>query len=176
MFQRDLLTDSKLEGTFGGGTARFAAATAAAAERVAAAKAPNFSSRSASAEAAEGVSRDAPRGDAELVTEEQEDDDSRRLAGFLLSVLKGLGDADKEVQVKTNVRRRLMRRLEEIVMLWRSRANVCLREAYDTSRLRCMFCRHLCNRSQNVLALLDDLLAQDASAYSDGGPQTLRGD
>ncbi|CAM9204268.1 unnamed protein product [Hapterophycus canaliculatus] len=90
LLTRDLLTDGKVAGTFGDGTARFTAATAAAAERVAVTsdkKKPV--SNSSSCEVAWG----AVGGSAKVSEDEHE---SGRLAGFLSRVLKGLADAEGE--------------------------------------------------------------------------------
>eukprot|EP00752_Nemacystus_decipiens_P012162 g10781.t1 len=88
---RDLLTDKKVVDTFGDGTARFTAATTAAAERAAAAN----DSAPASKPAPSAVPW---RAEGESSKGGEAEDDSGRLAGFLSSVLKGLDDAEDKQQ------------------------------------------------------------------------------
>lgn len=99
--QRDLLTDTRLVGTFGDGTARFTAATAAAAERAAAAadskSAPNHAPVKADCAAETGV----PRGSvAPQQGEGYKEDETTNLAGFLSSVLRGMIDAEELSEVR----------------------------------------------------------------------------
>eukprot|EP00904_Undaria_pinnatifida_P002092 jgi/Undpi1/11884/HiC_scaffold_4.g01583.m1 len=91
---RDLLTDTRLAGTFGDGTARFAAATAAAAERAAVAADSKCAPNSASVEAALDAKTTATRGSSVRKDGEKEDENTR-LAGFLSRVLKGMTDAEQ---------------------------------------------------------------------------------
>lgn len=90
--QHDLLTDKKVAGTFGDGTARYTAAAAAAAERVALGSARKPTSKPTSSEASRGLDGS--------TREAKDEGDSGRLAGFLSSVLKGLADAEVEDQVR----------------------------------------------------------------------------
>ncbi|CAB1120271.1 unnamed protein product [Ectocarpus sp. CCAP 1310/34] len=90
MLTHDLLTDKKVAGTFGDGTARYTAAAAAAAERVALGGARRPTSNSTSSEASKGLDGSTRKA--------KDEEDSGRLAGFLSSVLKGLADAEVEDQ------------------------------------------------------------------------------
>lgn len=99
--QRDLLTDTRLAGTFGDGTARFAAATAAAAERAAAAAGPKSVPNPAQAKPARATETGVPRGAvAPQEGEGDTEDETTRLADFLSSVLRGMTDAEEESEVR----------------------------------------------------------------------------
>lgn len=74
---------------FGDGTARFTAATAAAAKRATAAKGVKSASRPVSSEILWGADGGVAKG------REDDKDESGRLAGFLSNVLKGLVDAEE---------------------------------------------------------------------------------
>lgn len=94
-------------GTFGDGTARFTAATAAAAERTAVANGVKSAPKPKSNDiprAAKGAS----------VASMGVEDDSGRLAGFLSTVLKGLTDAGGEDEVSKV--QGWMRRREEVAL------------------------------------------------------------
>lgn len=101
LFQRDLLTDTRLAGTFGDGTARFAAATAAAAERAAAAAGPKSVPNPAPVKPARATETGVPRGTAAPQEGEgDKEDETTRLAGFLSSVLRGMTDAEEVSEVR----------------------------------------------------------------------------
>lgn len=94
---RDLLTDTRLAGTFGDGTARFAAATAAAAERAAATAGSKSAPNPAQAKPARATETGVPRGAvAPQEGEGDTEDETTRLADFLSSVLRGMTDAEEE--------------------------------------------------------------------------------
>lgn len=94
--QRDLLTDVKVAGTFGDGTARFTAAAAAAAER-AASTCDNGepASNPSCCEVSWGGAGGSGNG-------REDRDESARLAEFLSSALRGLADADADNEVRRN--------------------------------------------------------------------------
>ncbi|CAM9421976.1 unnamed protein product [Ectocarpus fasciculatus] len=92
MLTHDLLTDEKVVGTFGDGTARFTAAAAAAAERVALGSNRKPTSKPTPSEASRGLDGNS--------VQAKDEEDSGRLAGFLSSVLKGLAGAEVEDQVR----------------------------------------------------------------------------
>ncbi|CAN0535515.1 unnamed protein product [Ectocarpus sp. 12 AP-2014] len=92
MLTHDLLTDKEVAGTFGDGTARYTAAAAAAAERVALGGARKPTWKPTSSEASRGLDGSTRKA--------KDEEDSGRLAGFLSSVLKGLADAEVEDQEK----------------------------------------------------------------------------
>lgn len=90
-----------MEGTFGAGTPRFAAATAAAAERVKAAKATAASDSKASYLCGDSPGDGKGKGEDSFtgggvdgVQEEKNSGDDQVLAGFLSSVLRGLQDTE----------------------------------------------------------------------------------
>ncbi|CAM9493820.1 unnamed protein product [Scytosiphon promiscuus] len=92
MLTRDLLTDGKVADTFGDGTARFTAATAAAVQRAAVSSDTGKAiSDHSSCEVSWGAAGGPAKG-----REDGDEDETKRLAGFLSSVLKGLADAEEE--------------------------------------------------------------------------------
>lgn len=84
--------------TFGDGTARFAAATAAAAERAAATADSKSGPNSASVEAALVAETTVTRG-SDIPKEGEKEDEATRLAGFLSTVLRGMTDAEQLSEV-----------------------------------------------------------------------------
>lgn len=100
LLQRDLLSDKAVVGEFGEGSARFTAATAAAV--IAAEKLPAASvtasgpTTAASVDATGGGGHtEGPSGQQRETAGSTKEDDSRGLAAFLSTVLKGLADVDE---------------------------------------------------------------------------------
>lgn len=117
--QRDLLTDTRLAGTFGDGTARFAAATAAAAERAAVVADSKCAPNSASVEAALDAKTTATRGSS-IRKDGEKEDENTRLAGFLSSVLKGMTDVEQLSEVSQSKREASMFNMRNVVVSPRS--------------------------------------------------------
>lgn len=97
-----------MAGTFGDGTARFAAATAAAKERAAAAGDSKSASNPAPVKASCPVQTGVPRGSIAPQGEGDKEDETTRLAGFLSSVLRGLNEEVSELRHKRAGRKKNM--------------------------------------------------------------------
>lgn len=90
-----------MAGTFGDGTARFAAATAAAKKRAAATAGSNYASNPAPVKTTCAAQTGVPRGSvAPQEGEGEKEDETARLAGFLSSVLRGMTEEVRAVRQK----------------------------------------------------------------------------